>query len=69
MPQIGSAGVSNYVNTTQGLAQGVEALDGVGGAGVSVLYSATPVLDVHIITETTSAILNTESSDKLITQD
>lgn len=69
MPQIGSAGVSNYVNTTQGVAQGVTALGGIGGAGVSVLYSTGPILDTYIITETTSAILNTESSDKLITQD
>lgn len=69
MPQIGSAGVSNYVNTTEGIAQGVTALGGIGDAGVTVLYSATPIADVFIITETTSAILNTESSDKLITQD
>ena len=68
MPFIGGATVVNYANTTSGEAQGVRALYGVGGLHVRVRGIATPIAPSHIITETGTLIINTESSEQFITE-
>ena len=65
---IGDGSVVDYVNTTSGEAQGVRALNGVGGLHVRVRYNGLPPSVDHIITETTSEIISTESSEEFITE-
>lgn len=62
--KVGTAQVINYVNTTSAEAQGVRALYGIGGAGVRVAHTANPPVISHIITETTTAILFTETTNQ-----
>lgn len=61
---VSKAGVSNYVNTTDGRAQQVNALatagNAVGGKYVSVTYGNEPGAIAHILTQ---------SGDDLATQD
>lgn len=64
---VGSAGVSDYVNTTSGEASGVTALYGVGGAGVVESGGTPPVITNYILTEASDPII-TESSNNLITE-
>lgn len=63
---IGAVGVTNQVNTTSGVAQGVIAADGVGGLGV-VDQGGIPPTESYILTESSNPII-TESSDYIITQ-
>ena len=65
---IGDGSVVDYVNTTSGEAQGVRAFNGVGGLHVRVRYNGLPPAISHIITETTSEIISTESSEEFITE-
>ena len=65
---VGDGSVVDYVNTTTGEAQGVRALYGVGGLHVRVNYAGLPPTTDHIITETTSQIIDTESSEQFITE-
>jgi len=62
---IGTSGVTDYANTTSGVAGGVIALGGIGGQGVVDQISAAP--PTYIATESNDR-LDTESSDNLITQ-
>jgi len=61
---VGDSSVVDYVNTTSGEAQGVRAFYGVAGAGVSNNYGGLPPEIDHIITETTTEILFTETTNK-----
>lgn len=65
---IGGLAVSDYANITSGQAQGVRALYGMGGLGVRVGRNGLPPVISHIITETTTEIINTENSQQFITE-
>ena len=65
---IGGNNVANYANTTSGEAQYTRALFGIGGDHVRVSGIATPPIPSHIITETTTQIIDTETSEQFITE-
>ena len=65
---IGGNNVANYANTTSGEAQYVRALFGLGGNHVRVRGLSTPPIPSHIITETTTQIIDTELSEQFITE-
>ena len=67
MPYLGTIGVINRVNTEDGTATGVVAADSVGGEGVVCEYESEPPVPQHILSQAGDSI-NTQSSDKLITQ-
>ena len=66
MGLLGTIGVVNRVNTSDGLVVGLSALGGLGGAGISTTY-LNPAASSHILSQL-GAILNTQTSDKLIIQ-
>jgi hypothetical protein len=65
---VGSGGVVDFVYTTTGIAEGVIALNGVGGLGVVDRSTPTPPLTFYLITEQDDNFISTESGDQLITQ-
>lgn len=65
---VGSGGVVNRVITTSGEAWHVNAKYGVGGRYTRTGYALVPPLPSHIITETTTAIINAEDSKQFITE-
>lgn len=62
--KVGTAQVINYVNTTSAEAQGVRAFYGVAGNHVVVRHTNDPLPISHLITETGTNILFTETTDK-----
>lgn len=63
---VGGGSVSDYVNTTSGLAQGVTAKYGVGGAGV-VARSVTPPPSGSFIITLSNEFITTDSGAYLVT--
>jgi hypothetical protein len=63
---VGSGGVVNRVNTTNGFAEGVVALGGIAGAGVVDLESGIIPAGSFIITQG-GDFITTESGDFLVT--
>lgn len=63
---IGGDSVSDFVNTTSGIAQGVTAKFGVGGAGV-VAGAVSPPPSGSFITTISGAFITTLSGDYLVT--
>ena len=67
MPHVGTIGVVNRVNTDDGDAYGVVAVDAVSGEGVITQYESEPPVPAHILTQAGDAI-DTQNSNRLITQ-
>jgi len=67
MPHVGTIGVSNRVNTEDGEAYGLVAVDAVSGEGVVCQYEDEPPVPSHILTQAGDS-LNTQNSNRLITQ-
>jgi hypothetical protein len=67
-----TTGVNDYVNTTDGRAAGVSALnsggsDSVGGGGVSVQFASEPGAISHILAQSGNFI-TAENGNQLITE-
>lgn len=62
--KVGTAQVVNYVNTSSAAAQYTRALYGVAGNTVDVRHTNDPLPISHLITETGTNILFTETTNK-----
>lgn len=63
---VGSGGVANRVNTTNGYADSVAAVGGVAGSGVVDIFSGITPSESYIITQSGDFLI-TESGDFLVT--
>jgi len=63
---IGSAGVSNYANTSSSQSTGVYALFGMGGSGISA-FAISPYAPGFYISTQAGDIIATQNNDLLVT--
>lgn len=65
---IGTSGVSDYANTTGGVASGVTALYGIGAQGVSCTGGVVPPPTANSIITESGAFITAENGDFIVTE-